>query len=347
MTTKRRTSATPLTVVIVGYPGLQSLDAVGPFEVFGAATQVAQAEGRRPGYRPVLVSREGGLVRSESGLALWAEPLSEWGGPIDTLVLSGGPGVDAARQDSSLVDWVREAAGRSRRVATVCSGAFLAAQAGLLEGRRVTTHWARAKRLARDFPGLEVDADPIYLRDGKYWSSAGVTAGIDLALALVRDDLGADAAQTVARWLVMFFHRPGGQTQFATPVWVPRADRPTVRAVQERIESDPGADHRMPVLAESAAMSVRHFARVFTEEVGLTPARYVEKVRVEAARRQLEETDDTLPVVATACGFGSEETLRRAFHRQLGVPPDAYRHRFGAPIQPDDGPYPLSARRPA
>jgi transcriptional regulator GlxA family with amidase domain len=331
----------------MAYPGLQPLDAVGPFEVFAGATRVAEASGRSAGYRPVLVSRDGGPVPSESGLTLWTEPWSEWSGPIDTLVVAGGFGVDSARHDASLVDWVRAAAGRSRRVATVCSGTFLAAEAGLLEGRRVTTHWARAKQLARDFPGLEVDADPIYVRDGKYWSSAGVTAGIDLALALVRDDLGPEVAQTVARWLVMFFHRPGGQTQFATPVWVPRADRPTVRAVQDLIESDPGADHRLPVLAESAAMSVRHFARVFTEEVGLTPARYVEKVRVEAARRQLEETDDTLPLVATACGFGSEETLRRAFHRQLGVPPDAYRHRFGGPALPDAGPDPLSERRPA
>ena len=333
------------TVVVLAYPGLQSLDAVGPFEVFAGATRVAEAEGLGAGYRPVLVSAGGGQIRAESGLTLGTEPWSEVEGPFDTLVVPGGRGVDEARGDRRLVEWVHDAAQRSRRVATVCSGTFLAAEAGLLEGRRVTTHWARARQLARQFPGLVVDPDPIYIRDGKHWSSAGVTAGIDLALALVREDLGAAAAQTVARWLVMFLHRPGGQTQFAAPVWVPRAERPTMREVQERIESDPGGDHRLPVLADAAAMSVRHFARVFTEEVGQTPGRYVERVRVEAARRRLEESDDTLPVVAASCGFGSEETLRRAFHRQLGVAPDAYRHRFGP--SEGRGAEPHSERRPA
>ena len=175
---------------------------------------------------------------------------------------------------------------------------------------------------------LEVDADPIYIRDGKFWTSAGVTAGIDLALALVQDDLGVEVAQTVARHLVMFLHRPGGQTQFASPVWVPRAERSTVRAVQNLVEAAPGGDHRLPALAAAAAMSVRHFARVFTAEVGETPGRFVERVRVEAARRELETTDDTLDVVAARCGFGTAETLRRVFQRRLGVAPDFYRRRF-------------------
>ena len=175
-------------------------------------------------------------------------------------------------------------------MATVCSGAFLAAAAGLFDGRRVTTHWARARQLAEAYPGVTVDADPIYIRDGKYWSSAGVTAGIDLSLALVQEDLGVDVAQTVARWLVMFLHRPGGQTQFASPVWVPRAERSTIRAVQTLVEAAPGGDHRLPALAAAAAMSVRHFTRVFTAEVGETPSRFVERTRLEAARRELEET---------------------------------------------------------
>jgi transcriptional regulator GlxA family with amidase domain len=213
-------------------------------------------------------------------------------------------------------------------VATVCTGAFLAAEAGLLDGRRVTTHWAHADRLASEYPALTVDPDPIYLRDGKYWTSAGVTAGIDLALALVEDDLGVEVAQTVARWLVMFLHRPGGQSQFASPVWVPRAERSTVRAVQTLVEASPGADHRMPALADAASMSVRHFARVFTSEVGETPGRFVEGVRTEAARRDLETTDDTLDVIARRCGFGTAETLRRSFKRRLDVTPDAYRRRF-------------------
>jgi transcriptional regulator GlxA family with amidase domain len=182
--------------------------------------------------------------------------------------------------------------------------------------------------LAAEFPSLVVDCDPIYIRDGKFWTSAGVTAGIDLALALVADDLGIEIAQTVARWLVMFLHRPGGQTQFASPVWVPRAERSTVRAVQVLIETAPAGDHRLPALAAAAGMSVRHFARVFTAEVGETPGRFVERVRLEAARLDLENTNDTLDVIAGQCGFGTAETLRRVFHRRLGVPPDSYRRRF-------------------
>jgi transcriptional regulator GlxA family with amidase domain len=217
-------------------------------------------------------------------------------------------------------------------VATVCTGAFVAAEAGLLDGRRVTTHWARAAQLGAEYPSIVVDPDPIYVRDGKVWTSAGVTAGIDLALALVQDDLGDEVAQTVARWLVMFLHRPGGQTQFASSVWVPRAERSTVRAVQTVVEAAPGGDHRLPSMAAAAAMSVRHFARVFTAEVGETPGRFVERVRLEAARRELETTHDTLDVIAGRCGFGTAETLRRVFQRRLRVAPDSYRRRFGVVV---------------
>jgi transcriptional regulator GlxA family with amidase domain len=226
------------------------------------------------------------------------------------------------------MSWIAAAAPGCRRVATVCTGAFLAAAAGLLDGRRVTTHWASADRLATEFPDLVVDPDPIYIRDGAVWTSAGVTAGIDLALALVEEDHGSEVAQTVARWLVMFLHRPGGQTQFASPVWVPRAERSAVRAVQGLIERTPGDDHRLPVLAAAAAMSVRHFARVFRQEVGETPGRFVERVRLEAARGELETTDATLEAVARRCGFGTAETLRRVFQRRLAVSPDSYRRRF-------------------
>jgi len=210
----------------------------------------------------------------------------------------------------------------------VCTGAFLAAEAGLLSGRRVTTHWASAALLEAEFPDVAVDPDPIYIRDGKYWTSAGVTAGIDLALALVQEDLGVDVAQTVARWLVMFLHRPGGQTQFASPVWVRRAERSTVRAVQALVESAPGGDHRVPALAAAAGMSLRHFTRVFNTEVGETPGKFVERVRLEAARSELETTTDTLDLIATRCGFGTAESLRRVTQRRLGVSPDAYRRRF-------------------
>jgi transcriptional regulator GlxA family with amidase domain len=314
-------------VVIVGYPGMQSLDAVGPFEVFAGATRVAEGS-RSSGYSVRLVSSTGGPVRSGSGVTLDTALLPAPDGRIDTLVLPGGDQARAARSDAALMSWITAVAPRCRRVATVCTGAFIAAEAGLLDGRRVTTHWASAAMLATEYPRLEVDADPIYIHDGKFWTSAGVTAGIDLALALVEEDLGGDVAQTVARWLVMFLHRPGGQTQFSSPVWVPRAERSTVRAVQTLVESAPAGDHRLPALASAAAMSVRHFTRVFTDEVGETPGRFVERVRLEAARQALETTTDTLELVASGCGFGSAETLRRVFQRRLGVAPDSYRRRF-------------------
>lgn len=300
--------------------------------MFASATQVAlRSQPAAGGYQVSVVSTLGGTVPSESGLGLAtvALPCPDDGSAcIDTLVLAGGTGVFEARYDAELVSWISTVAPQCKRVATVCTGTFLAAQAGLLDGRTVTTHWARADRLAAEFPAVTVDPDPIYLRDGNIWSSAGVTAGIDLSLALVEQDYGTDVAQTVARWLVMFLHRPGGQTQFAAPVWAPRAERSTVRAVQALIEAAPGGDHRLPVLAAAAAMSVRHFSRVFADEVGDTPGRYVERVRLEAARRELETTGDTLAAIAVRCGFGTSETLRRAFQRRVSVSPDAYRQRF-------------------
>ncbi|HEX3795149.1 MAG TPA: GlxA family transcriptional regulator [Acidimicrobiales bacterium] len=315
-------------VVVVAFPGLQPLDAVGPIEVFSGATQAAEAQGVDGGYRITFASIDGQPVGTRSGIGLCTTVFPDVTEPVDTLLLPGGDGTQDARHDDALLTWVRAVAPRCRRVATVCSGAFLGAEAGLLDGRRVATHWARATQLQTEYPALNVDADPIYIRDGKYWSSAGVTAGIDLALALVEDDLGVAVAQTVARWLVMFLHRPGGQTQFASPVWVPRAERSAVRAVQSLVESTPAGDHRLPVLAAAAAMSVRHFARVFAAEVGDTPGHFVERVRLEAARHALETTDDTLDRIAIACGLGSAESLRRVFHKHLGVAPDAYRQRF-------------------
>jgi transcriptional regulator GlxA family with amidase domain len=314
-------------VVVIAFPGVQPLDAVGPIEVFSGASRVATALGRDAEYVVSLASSEGGTVWSDSGVGLSTIALPDATG-IDTLVLAGGNGNRAARDDATLLAWIKQAAPHCRRVATVCTGTFLGAEAGLLDGRRVTTHWANAERLTKEFPTLSVDADPIYIQDGKYWTSAGVTAGIDLALALVEDDLGAEVAQTVARWLVMFLHRPGGQTQFASPVWVRRAERSTVRAVQMLVESAPGGDHRVPAMAAAAAMSVRHFTRVFTAEVGETPAKFVERVRLEAARIELETTDDTLDLIATRCGFATAESFRRVTHRRLGVAPDAYRRRF-------------------
>ena len=316
-------------VVIVAFDGVQPLDVAGPHEVFagaGRGCRLARSVGRvfrdrRVEDRWARVRRKWPRARNRTAARSrrsgstpwsWREGTAHWP-PRPTTSSSAGSSATASR---------------CRRVAAVCSGTFLAGAAGLLGGRRVTTHWARADELAAAYPEVQVDPDPIYVRDGRVWSSAGVTAGIDLSLALVEDDLGIDVAQTVARWLVMFLHRPGGQTQFASPVWVPRAERSAVRAVQARVETDPAEDHRMPALADAAAMSVRHFTRVFTFEVGESPGRFVERTRLEAARRELETSSATLGVVASRCGLGSAETLRRVFHRHLGVSPDAYRRRF-------------------
>jgi transcriptional regulator GlxA family with amidase domain len=316
-------------VFIVAFDGMQPLDAIGPHEVFAGATTALAAKGRKSaGYELTLVSQHGSPITSESGLLIGTATLPATRTKIDTLLIPGGDGARIARYDRLLIDWIRGAAHRSRRIATVCTGTFIAAEAGLLDGRTVTTHWARAQQLADEYPRLVVDPDPIYRRDGNVWTSAGVTAGIDLALAMVEADYGSDIAQTVARWMVMFLHRPGGQTQFAAPVWVPRAARSTVRVAQDYIDAHPAVDHRLDLLARRAAMSGRHFSRVFLAEVGETPARYVERVRVEAARAELETTAASLDLVATNCGFGTAESLRRAFQRRVGVPPDAYRRRF-------------------
>ena len=317
-------------VLILGYPGVQALDLVGPSEVFTGATLCLQSQNRADeGYAVSIVSQNGEPATSGTGLALVAQPLPDPLQPIDTLILPGGMGVDEARRNRHVIGWIQTAADNARRVVTVCTGAFLAAQAGLLDGCPATTHWAFADRLACEFPSIAVDPEPIFLRSSSaVWTAAGVTAGIDLALSLVEDDYGTDTAQTIARWLVLYLRRPGGQTQFAAPVWMPRAKRAPIREVQEAIETEPGGAHSIPELARRAAMSPRHFTRVFTDEVGEAPGAYVERIRTEAARRQLEETDDTVTVIASRCGFGTAETLRRNFVRRLGVSPDQYRKTF-------------------
>jgi transcriptional regulator GlxA family with amidase domain len=311
-------------VVVVGFPGVQPLDVVGPYEVFTGASLLTNG-----GYDVVLASVDGQPVTSPTGLAFVAMPLPDPNEPVDTIVVPGGAGVDAARSSGELMDWIKVTSGHARRVVSVCTGAFLAAEAGLLDGCRATTHWAFAGRLAEEFPNVDVDPDPIFVRSSEtVWTAAGVTAGIDLALSLVEDDHGTEVAQTVARWLVLYLRRPGGQTQFAAPVWMPRAKRAPIRDVQEAIEAEPGGPHSIDDLARRAAMSPRHFTRVFTDEVGEAPGQYVERVRTEAARRQLEETDDTVVAIASRCGFGTAETMRRNFIRRVGIPPDQYRKAF-------------------
>jgi transcriptional regulator GlxA family with amidase domain len=305
-------------VVIVVHDRVQSLDVSGPAEVFAAA-----------GHDVRIVSTDGAAVRSESGLTLLPDgDLRSVRGAIDTLVVAGGPGTLEAVVDQRLIAWLRRVAPRCRRVTSVCSGAFLLAEAGLLDGRRATTHWSVCDVLARHYPAVTVEPDSIFVRDGDVWTSAGVTAGMDLALALVEDDHGRDVALAIARRFVLFLRRPGTQAQFSAQLAAQVADRDVLQEVQAHIADHPGDDLSVEALAARAGMSVRNFARSFRAEVGTTPARYVEAVRIEAARRRLEETDDGVDAVAGACGFGTAETMRRSFIRALRVPPAEYRRRF-------------------
>jgi len=264
-----------------------------------------------------------------SGLELVAQRAArEVRGPVDTLFVAGGEGVRRAAGDAATIDWIRRIDARARRMAAVCSGAFLLARAGLLDGRRATTHWRNCGDLARLFPRVRVEPDRIYVRDGRIATSAGVTAGMDLALALLEDDLGGELARDVARQLVLFLRRPGGQSQFSVQLAAPLATRPSLRELQSWIHEHPELDLGVEALAKRIGMSPRNFARTFTRELAVTPARYVERARVEAARQWLEDSRASLDEVAAACGFGSAETLRRAFQRLLRVSPSAYRDAF-------------------
>ncbi|QMU67161.1 GlxA family transcriptional regulator [Streptacidiphilus sp. P02-A3a] len=310
-------------VVIVLYEGVQSLDVTGPLEVFAGA---GAALGDPEAYRITTAALGGRVVRSCSGLRLVPdEQLDRLAAP-HTLVVPGGTTMDDP--DPALVRRIAVLAAAAERVVSVCTGAFLLAEAGLLGGRRVTTHWAFSDALARRFPEAEVDPEPIFLTDGKFASSAGVTAGIDLALALVEADHGRDVALTVARHLVMFLRRPGGQAQFSTQLAAQLAERQPLRDVQRWIAEHPGDDLSVEALARRSTLSPRHFARAFAAEVGVTPGRYVEGVRLETARRLLVDTVDGIEEIARRCGYGTSEAMRRAFVRTLAVPPVEYRRRF-------------------
>jgi transcriptional regulator GlxA family with amidase domain len=309
------------TVLVVLFDGVQSLDVTGPLEVFQGG------ELHAPGsYRLRTASLDGAAVRTSSGLTVVPDQALAASATPHTLLVPGGRGTRDPAPD--VVAWLREHGPRAERLVSVCTGAILLAEAGLLDGRRATTHWAYCDKLARDHPSVEVDPDPIYVRDGHVATSAGVTAGIDLALALVEEDLGREVALGIARHLVVFLRRPGNQAQFSAQLAAQTARREPLREVQQWITEHPGGDLSVETLAARARLSPRHFARAFQAETGMTPGRYVDRVRLEHARRLLEDTSDGVEEISRACGYGTPEAMRRAFVKALGTAPAEYRRRF-------------------
>ncbi len=316
-------------VEVLAYPAVQLLDVAGPLQVFASANDfIARVGGVAP-YALQVVAKSGQAVTASAGIGLAVNPLPQGAAAADTLIIAGGQGVEAAASDQELIAWVQARARDARRVASVCTGAFLLAACGVLDGRRAATHWSLCAELSRRFPAVHVEPEPIFLNDGPVWTSAGVTAGIDLALALVEQDLGRTVALEVARYLVVFLKRPGGQSQFSAFLSLQAAEDkfgPFHEWLQEHLADELS----LPVLAAKAGMSERSFSRHYLEATGLTPAHAVERLRVEAARLLLSETRLPVKRISQSCGFGSEETMRRSFLRVLAVTPQDYRGRFSS-----------------
>lgn len=314
--------------MLVVFDGFQLLDLAGPVEVLRTATLL----GASPGYRLVVASPTGMPATSESGVQVACDAsltrMRRNRTAVDTLIVVGGLGAQAVAADERAVRGVAALARRARRTTSVCTGAYVLAATGLLDGRQATTHWASCESLATGHPAVDVVADRIYVRDGDLWTSAGVTAGIDLALALVDDDHGADLAHQVAGWLVVFARRPGGQAQFSAQLLASPGRTPAIAELQQWLPDHVADDLTVDALARRAAMSPRTFARTFRAETGTTPAAYVEALRVEGARRLLETTDLTVAAIAVAVGLRHAETLHRAFRRRVGTTPDMYRRHF-------------------
>jgi transcriptional regulator GlxA family with amidase domain len=299
------------------FPGFQLLDAAGPISAFEIAGRYA------PGtYELKIMAAAPGQVASSSGAAMYAEPLSDEA--FDTVVLAGGDGTREAILHRPTLDWVKAASARARRTASVCSGAYILAEAGLLDGRRATTHWQRSADFARRYPTVALEPDRIYVRDGAVWSSAGITAGIDLSLALIAEDLGEEVSRATAQQLVVYHRRPGGQSQFSALIEMGGQDG-RFAALLDWMRTRLAEPLTVERLADRAAMSPRHFARAFTAETGLTPAKAVERLRLETARERVEGSSDPIDRVAEAAGFGDPERMRRAFLRAFGQPPQALR----------------------
>jgi len=318
-------------IAMLAFPDVQVLDVMGPLEVFSRASRWLCDNGRRNthAYRVEIIGPQRGPFLTSSGLRLYADHgIEDAGRDIDTLLIAGGPGVWEYRSNRPMLRWIRGQSGRVRRMASICTGAFLLAEAGLLKGKRATTHWHHCDRFVREFPDVKMEPDTIFVRDGSLYTSAGVTSGMDLALALVEADFGRDVALATARELVMFLKRPGGQTQFSAQLSVQLAAHEPLRELQAYITDHPDDDLSVERLARRVSMSPRNFARIFAREVGMTPARYVASVRLETARRLLEESSEPLERVSQRAGLGTSESMRRAFVRALGIAPGTYRERF-------------------
>ena len=318
--------SSPLTAV-VAFDGVQALDVTGPWEVFHTGGLIAEAPANLR-----LLTPGGRSVRSESGLRLESDGDLQSVRAVDTLIVAGGVGTLEAIQDELLIGAIRRLAATARRTAGVCTGAFLLAEAGLLDGRRATTHWFSCERLAERYPAVKVEADPIFIRDGDVFTSAGVTAGMDLALALAEEDHGREVALQTARTLVVYARRPGGQSQFSVQLAHQSAERQPLRELQAWIAEHPDADLSVSSLAARMHLSERQLGRVFRRELGASPAGYVEQVRLERARTLLETDGDSLDRVASRSGFAGAEVMRRAFQRRLGTSPSEYRERFRSPL---------------
>jgi len=330
--------ATPRLIDLLAFDQVQLLDVAGPLQVFASANELALAQGNPAPYRMRVLAPQAGPLTTSAGLALVAQALPAARSRCDTLLVAGGWGVHTAARDAQLVAWVRRRSAYVRRLGSVCTGAFLLAAAGLLDGRRAVTHWTRCAELAQRYTAIQVEPDPIFLHDDGVWTSAGVSAGIDLALALVEQDLGRTLALAVAQHLVVFLKRPGGQAQFSATLALQQSgDR--FAELHDWITAHLAEDLSVARLATQVGMSERSFVRHYRAQTGVTPARAVEQLRLEAARRLLGDGTLGLKRIAARCGFGSEETLRRSFLRALAVTPQAYRARFASPLK-------AQARRP-
>jgi transcriptional regulator GlxA family with amidase domain len=313
-------------VAVLAFPGVQMLDVAGPIDVFSEAARQARAPGA---YQLEVISTVEGPIRASNGMRFHTDATIDTSAPgIDTLLVAGGPQVQTAEESQGVTQWLGEQAKQVRRLGSVCSGAFILARAGLLDGKRVTTHWNMSSKLARAFPQVKLEPDQIYVKDGPIYTSAGVTAGMDLALALVEEDFGRAIALKVARELVMFLKRPGGQSQFSAHLAAQTAQRSAIRDVQAWVLENLNQALTVEQLAAHAGMSTRNFSRIFKQETETTPADYIEMARVDTARRLLEESNTPLKRVAAWCGFGDPNALRRAFVRRLSVSPADYRRRF-------------------